>query len=234
MEKVGYKMDVTEIRNQRLSTILTDFMICQSCRIVDNNRERMRVGYECPRCGIPGKHGMIYFPSNVQSMIDLMQEFYHQEQNPSLDSAVATDKSGENHRLAVVIFFCTLAEVLLEHFLRKLMDEKKLPREIQDRLLDDNLLVKQRVQKLFPTLTGVKWKTTVTKLEKDVTLDFVGTIKFYQRASRERNNFLHKGYKWAITQDMPEQCIRHIWPLVSLFVALHNKHIASLNREMLK
>ena len=109
MGKVGYKMDVTEIRNQRLSTILTNFMICQSCRIVDNDRERMRVGYECPRCGIPRKPGMIYFPSNVQSMIDLMQEFYHQEQKQSLASTVATDKSGENHRPALVVCRVDLA-----------------------------------------------------------------------------------------------------------------------------
>ena len=224
-------MDIVEIRNQRLSTILTDFMICQSCGIVDKDRERMRVGYECPRCGIPGKHGMIYFPTSVQSMIDLMQAFYHVKQKVPPDSVVATGQNENNYQLAVVIFFCTLAEVLLEHFLSKLMDKKKLPRKIQARLLDDNLSINRRSQKLFTTLTGAKLKNAVSKLGEGGALDFSETIRFYRHASRERSNFLHKGYKWAVTQDMPQQCIRHIWPLILLFVALHNEYIADSNAE---
>jgi hypothetical protein len=217
--------DVLEIRSQRLSTLLADFMICESCGIVDRDHERMRVGYKCPRCGIPGDGASGYFPISVLSLIDLMQELYHPKQEAAANSAPIEQNEG-NHRLAVVIFFCALAEVLLQHFLEKRMSKMGLPHEIQDRLLGDNQFVQQRVQKLFPTLTGVKWKKAVAMLSERVDLNYSETVEFYQQASSARNKFLHRGNKWAIPRDMPEQCIRHIWPLVCLFVALHNEYIA--------
>jgi hypothetical protein len=219
-------MDVLEIRRQRLSTLLADFMICKSCGIVDRDFERMRIGYKCPRCGIPGDGAMAYFPISVDSLIDLMQEFYHLKQEAAPDSEAPVEQKASNHQLAVVIFFCALAEVLLQFFLEKRMSKMGLQHEIQERLLDDNLFVKQRVQKLFPALTSAKWNKAVEMLSKRVDLDYIETTKFYQRASSARNEFLHRGNKWAIPQDMPEQCIRHIWPLVCLFVALHNEYIA--------
>ncbi len=220
-------MDVLEIRSQRLSTLLADFMICGSCGIVDRDHERIRVGYECPRCGIPGDGASGYFPLSALSLIDLMQEFYHLKQGGAAANSVPVERNEGNHRLAVVIFFCALVEVLLQHFLEERMSKMGLPHEIQGRLLDDNLSVKQRVQRLFPTLTGVKWEKAVATLSERVDLDYSEAAKFYyQQASRARNKFLHGGNKWAIPQDMPEQCISHIWPLVCLFVALHNEYVA--------
>ena len=221
-------MDITEIHNQRLSTILTDFMICESCGIVDRDRGRMIIGYQCPRCGIPGSIGRIYFPLPIQSLIDLMQEFYHSKLDAPLDSEASGVQRPSNHQLAVVIFFCTLGEVLFEHFIREFMFKKELPRMIQDRLLNDNPFVKQRIKKLFPALTGAKWNETIEKLSRRDGHDYVGTVRFYRRASDARNKFLHKGNKWAIPRDMPEQCIKQVWPLISLFVALHNEHLAAM------
>lgn len=217
-------MDILEIRSQRLSTLLADFIICESCGIVDRDQERSRVGYECSSCGIPSHGATYYFPISVSSLIDLMQEFYHSKKQEATPLSEAPAKQKEsNHQLAVVIFFCTLGEVLLQHFLEQCMCKMGLPHEIQDRLLNDNLFVKQRVEKLFPTLTGVKWNETVAMLSERGELDYVETTEFYQRTSRARNEFLHRGNKWAIPQGMPEQCIRHIWPLVCLFVELHNE-----------
>ncbi len=47
-----------------------------------------------------------------------------------------------------------IVEVLSQHFLEQCMSRMGLPQKIQERLLNDNIFVKQRVQKLFPTLTG--------------------------------------------------------------------------------
>lgn len=219
-------MDILEIRSQRMSTLVADFIICESCGIVDRDQERMRVGYECPRCGIPSDKATDYFPISVSSLIDLTQEFYHLKQEAIPHSETPVEQKESNHQLAVVIFFCALAEVLLQHFLQQCMSKMGLPHEIQDRLLNDNLFVKQRVEKVFPALTGVRWNKAMTMLSERVELDCVETTRFYRRASQSRNKFLHKGNKWGIPQDMPEQCIRHLSSLVWLFVALHNRYVA--------
>ncbi len=219
-------MDILEIRSQRLSTLQADFMICQSCGFVDRDDERITVGYKCAHCGSPGSGARVYFLNPVRSMIDLMQEFYHPGQSASAKAEAPAEQNESNHQLAVIIFFCTLGEVLLQHFLKKRMSKMGIPHEIQDRLLNDNLFVKQRIQKLFPTLTGVKWKKAVTTLSDRVELDYNEATKFYQHASDARNKFLHEGNKFAIPQNMPEQCLRHIWPVVCLFVDMHNEYIA--------
>jgi hypothetical protein len=179
----------------------------------------MEVGYKCPRCGIAGGGGRNYFPMSVHSLIDLMQEFYHLKQVSDIDSEVPNIQNESNHQLAVVILFCTLGEVLLQHFLECLMYSKGLPQEIQNRLLNDNLFAKQRIQKLFPALAGAEWKVTVE-------IDYLEATKFYEHAAEKRNLFLHRGNKWAISKDMPEKCLHQIWPIINLFVSLHNEFIA--------
>jgi hypothetical protein len=219
-------VDVLEIRGQPLSTLLADFMICQSCHVVDRDQERMRVGYPCPHCGVSGNGARGYFSISVHSLIDLMQEFYHmKEELDSHSDEMPVRQQRGNHRLAVVIFFCTLGEVLLAHFLEQLMSHTGLSRSIQERLLNDNIFVKQRVEKLFPALTGVRWKVAVKTLTKGKQLDYLKATEFYEEVVEKRNLFLHKGNKWAIPKDMPENCVRQIWPLVNLFVGLHNKYV---------
>lgn len=224
-------MNLLEIRHQKLSTLLSDFVICQSCEIVDRDHERMMVGYKCPRCGVAGSGARSYFTMSVHSLIDLMQEFFHLKQMPDEDFEIHSPQNEGNHQLAVVILFCTLVEVLLQHFLERLMSSIGLSPMIQERLLNDNMNVQQRVQKLFPALTNAKWKETIEKLSERVNLDYIKTIEFYKQASEKRNYFLHRGNKWAIPKDMPEKCLLEIWPIVNLFVSLHNKFIAKGSEE---
>ncbi len=219
-------MDVLEIKHQKLSTLLSFFMICTSCKIVDRDDERITVGYQCPRCGVAGSGGRGYFPMSVHTLIDLMQEFYHLKQNPDEDSVKPSTQSEGNHRLAVVILFCSLVEILLQHFLEGLMNKMGLSQKIQERLLNDNLTEQQRIQKLFPSLINAKWKETLENLNKQVELDYIEAIEFYKHVVEKRNIFLHRGNKWAIPKDMPEKCIHQIWPIINLFVSLHNEFIA--------
>ena len=90
-------MDILEIRNQKLSTLLSFFMICTSCKVVDSDINRIEVGYKCPRCGIAGGGGRNYFPMSVHSLIDLMQEFYHLKQVSDIDSEVPNIQNESNH-----------------------------------------------------------------------------------------------------------------------------------------
>jgi hypothetical protein len=219
-------MNIRDVKNQLWSTLYADFMICESCKIVDRDHKRIQVGYKCPNCGVPSNAAMRYFDHGVLSLIDLMQEFYQLKQGvyKESDAPIKREKSG--HKLAIVIFFCALTEVLLQHFLEQLMYKSGLEYKIKYRLLDDNRFIKQRIDKLFPALTGVKWNESLKKISENVELDYIETIKFYKKASKARNLFLHEGNKYAIPQNMPEQCIDHIWPLICLFISLHNEHIA--------
>lgn len=207
---------------QRLSIIVDDFLMCDSCKTVDRDQERSRVGYKCPHCGTPSKGGHGYFLLNADILIDLMQEFYYPRQTESK----ATKRQIRLNQAAIVIFFCSLGEVLLNQFLGELMLKAELSREIQDRLFKDNSSIKQRLGKLFPALTGVKWIKAVRMLNERVDRHYVETHKFYERMSKVRNAFLHKGAIWSIHEGMPEQCIRHIWRLLHLFVDLHNEYLA--------
>jgi hypothetical protein len=127
--------------------------------------------------------------------------------------------------IATVVFFCTLGEVLLEHFLRELVIAQRIPGGVVKRLLDDNLGLKRRIDKLFPALTGRKWKDTIEDLEKQVRLPFGDANQFYLRAAAARNSFLHKGYKWTIKPDMQAKCLTQTKTLVFLFAALHNHFV---------
>jgi len=159
-----------------------------------------------------------------------MQEIYHSGPTPRRGHE-SPAPARHDHRLAVVIFFCTLGEVLLEHFLREAMMALDLPSAVQDRLLADNLYAKQRLEKVFPTVTGTKWKAAMAQLAPAQQPLYSNTVEFYLDAVEARNRFLHDGNKWAIPEEMPEKCIRAISPLVSLFVALHNSIVRAIYRR---
>lgn len=227
-------VDILEISDQPLSMLLSDFMICTSCEIVDRDHERITVGHLCQNCGVASKGGRGFFPMSVHSLIDLMQDFYHLRHPSEEDAEMSNSGRKSDHQLAIVILFCTLGEVLLQHFLVNLMSKMVISNNIQERLLNDNMYVQQRIQKLFPTLTGAKWSKTVEKLSETVELNYMEAMEIYKDAVEKRNYFLHRGNIWAIPRDMPEKCIRQIWPIVNLFVSLHNEFIAKRAKGKLR
>ncbi len=210
-------VDILKIKTQRLSAVLDDYLICESCQIVDNNSKRIRVGYKCPNCHAPSKGGRSYFPMNADILIDLMQEYYHFQSE--LDIA-----KGNKHHLAIVIFFCSFGEVLLYHFLDKCMQNQKLSFEIRRRLLQDNLYMKERIERLFPALCKGKWLDAL-KAISNKNINYVETHKYFKAVVDARNKLIHRGMKWSIPKDMPEKCIYQIQPLLSMFVNLHNRYI---------
>lgn len=217
-------MDITKIKDQRLSTRIAAHCECAHCYIVDLDSNRDRVGYPCPHCGIAGDGGQTYFHLGILSMIDLMQEFYHTL--PKMSSAASVDP----HKLATVVFFCSLAEALLENIIRERMCMQKIQVPVQERLLSDNLTSKQRTEKLFPVLFSDTWKEAILKAKRaQPRMDYVGTLDFFLKAVKARNKFLHPpGNRWAIGLNMPGQCLRATPVLLELFVWLHNHYIARL------
>jgi hypothetical protein len=162
----------------------------------------------------------------VGAIADLIAELYPL---PDLDIPVLIIPSSdppESHRLAILVFFCTLGEILLQQFLERCMLRLNLPTQIQKRLLQDNLFPPQRIERLFPILTGASWKQAVSAASKHAETNFQSTVIFYKEASEGRNLLLHLGNKWAVPTDMARKCFDQIAPLIKLFVELHNTCLA--------
>ncbi len=199
---------------------------CPFCHYVYRQISTKR-GIPCPSCKVPIDCQQGYFRLSVDVLIDLMQEYYHLEsifENKKPDK----DWMSGNHKLAVIIFFCSLGEVLLHHFLEALMIAQDIPFAIQDRLFNDNRFLRGRVGKLFPSLTGDKWKTAIGKINNGKEIDYNKTLSLFLKVYNVRNKFLHRGNAFAVPRVMPEECIRHIGPLVGFFVGLHNNYIPGI------
>jgi len=224
-------LEITEVVTDSLGHVLDSFYICQACRIVDRDDDRIIVGHPCSICGEPSPAGRSYFRSPVFSLIDLMQEFYHAKHDMQVYTVRDHLDSTHNAWLAVVIFFVSLREALLVHFLKELMGALGLPDGVCERLMADNNSHSRRLENLFPSLVGVKWKEAISELSKTSTLDYRKLDRSITEIVRSRNTFLHQGYKVAIKVEMAEGCLRNIWPLLNLYVELHNRFVYPIFQE---
>jgi len=224
-------LDITEIIDRPLSLLVSNHLICQGCHIVDRDHERMRVGYACPTCGKPCDGGELYFSINIHILVDLIQEAYH--------STSTKNKSGRlyegvgSHDISVIIYFCTLRETLLDKFITELLRVQNIPEGICERLLSDNKFHIQKQDKLFKSLTEVKWKDAVSKLNENSKLNYCETDDFVLNAVRARNNFIHEGSKWSIDRELATSCMKNIWSLINLYVGLHNTYVHPLYKKHL-
>jgi len=168
----------------------------------------------------------MYFDMTVGAIADLVAEFYPLPPPDSPPSTTPITDPPESHRLAILVFFCTLGEILLQHYLERCMLKLGLPVEIQERLLQDNLFPKQRIKRLFPILTGATWQVAVKTASKSANSEFENTVAFYLEATEKRNQLLHVGNKWLVPPDMAKQCFNQMDSLIGLFVELHNVYLA--------
>jgi hypothetical protein len=134
-------------------------------------------------------------------------------------------------QLGTVVYFSTLGEVLFGNLLWEVMAALELTHGVADRLLDDNPYPKQRAEKLFPSLTATKWKDALQAASTTSGMDFVETFRFYLTVVDARNSLLHAGNKWAVNPDMPAECMKHVEPMLSLFVELHKNCVLAIYRS---
>ena len=186
---------------------VAEYQRCASCDIADRDQNRRRLRYPCPVCGVPGAGGLSHFPSGALALAELMR-----------DHAAGA-------ALGVVLPFCALGEVLLQHFLLGRMEQMGLPEAVRARLLDDHPTVKARQDRLFLTLTGETWKAAVKRLEEASREDFNGPLTFWRKAADARDWYLFRGFAWSLSPEMPAQCREHLPGLLALFAALHNEFV---------
>lgn len=223
------KEDILKIKDRPLGEALDNFFICENCQIVDNDSGRLERGYKCPNCKETDDRGMSYFTTQVTSLINLMQEFYHTQQ-------MKTDDEGKPHtpfwvgniKLPVIIFFATLRELLLNNLIDELFKAKQINGDICERLLADSPTHSQRLGKLFRTLTGEKWKDALKQIDHNEGTDFVSLDAFIKRVVDARNDFLHNGNTWEIKDNMADECIEKIYPMLRLHMYLHNNFVYTI------
>lgn len=221
-------MDVLEIKDRSLSLVLVDFQICKNCGYVDRDQNRKLSENPCPVCKQPSEGGHSYFHFSVYILIDLMQESFHSKPWKKTNSTEMRENTERAHYVSVVLFFCTLKEVILYRLIQFLLSVQKVPNGIFERLLDDNKFYTDRINKLFPSLTGKKWKQAIKELDKDKKSSYGDLNDFFEKTAIARNRFLHEGNKFVIDKAMAEQCMRNIFPLLNLFMELHNRYVYPL------
>jgi hypothetical protein len=215
-------MDVLDIKTQKLSLLLANFQVCHHCRVVDIAQDR--VGHKCSVCGKSGEGGTMYFELSVHILINLIQETFHAS-NKQYDEETEITIETDAHNISVVLFFCTLREVLLNHLITELCRAQKIPKLVSERLLADNIMYTQRQEKLLPSLVGKKWKKLINEETNKAELDYVKLNAFLEKAVGARNEFMHQGRKWNINREIAEDCLRHISPLLNFYVGLHNHYV---------
>lgn len=204
---------------------LLGYYICPSCEIVDRDKDRTLVGHTCSRCGTPSSGGIAYFDRTVCTIADFIAELYPMPDLDSPPSIGPFSHPSESHRLALLIFFCTLGETLEQHFLERLVSRSDFPPKIQASLLQDILHPLEHIKQLFLTLIGASWQQAVNAASKRAKSDFRPTLVFYIIASKKRNQLLHLGNKMAVSPKLAKQCFTHMAPLIKLFVELHNIYL---------
>ena len=187
---------------------------------MDRDHERGRMGRLCSHCSTEGECGRLAFPGNINLLVDLAQEMFHYE--ALAGSRVEYRPQGRD--VGTVLILCSLREALLINFFVENLLAKKVERQLIERLLNDNRSTNQRLNKLFPSVVGVKWKQAIESLSDKHAMNFSDVSSLMEEAAKERNNFLHEGSPWRISRDLPKRCIDSLFVWMSLFVALHNQY----------
>ena len=129
------------------------------------------------------------------------------------------------------MLFCTFVECWLEFFLRSLMVSRTLPKEIMDRMLDDNWRLDDRTGKLFKTLTDKAFGDVLSDLtdankRKRGYLNYQDVWSFVKELKKLRNDLMHKGAIYSLSEEVAEKCIHNIQGVNGLFISLHNQFVA--------
>jgi hypothetical protein len=209
--------------------MLNVFYVCQKCRVVDSDHGRLEEGYRCAACGDPSNAGWSYFSTQVFSLITLMQGFYHTRQDIPDEFGEKQDQWWAGRiKLPVIIFFTTLRELLLNNLIDELFTARKIESDICERLLKDSPTHKQRLDKLFQTLTGEKWEAALKAIDLKENTKLVNLDKFIMQVVTARNDFLHAGNTWAVKDQLADECIRNLYSMLDLHAHLHNWFVAPL------
>jgi hypothetical protein len=159
-------------------------------------------------------------------LIDIMQEI----QQRSVSCSSEEDSKGEllqrvpSHKIANVIFYSTLGELLLNHFLDNYLKSFSLKSDIRQNLIDDVRSSKEKSDQLFRSFSGLKLSTVVKHIDaKYGVTHWTEAFLNYIHVRRLRNDIVHAGAMWNLDNPQIDAITNEIPNLVKLFVELHNE-----------
>ncbi len=218
-------MSIPEYESHSIKHIVTNSHRCKTCGYVT-----ISIGFNCSRCKGRSKGTIQFFTFGVMSLAHLMLEYHNINASPS-DNLKIFPSLNSNHRLAIVVFYSSLGEVLFDDFLSHLMIKQNIPDALQDRLLSSDSMTEKL--SLFHNLTDTKFSDIVKQLSRQSRIDYTNIISFYQKLRHNRNRLIHRGNIFAVTEKMQNQCLTDAYGLMKLFIDLHNKYIAKQKRKRL-
>lgn len=210
---------LSEVDDFPASLLVGDFLMCQRCGVVDRERKRIRTDAMCPSCQHPAGVARLYYHVGIQILIDMIQQAYNSK------SPLPNEHGPRSSDVAVVLFFCTLREALLDNLLNELFSAHKVAPAIAEKLLKDNRLFGQKLFGVLPAITEAPWKKAIEDASSEAGRDFVALSAFMEKAADLRNTFVHKGSGWGITRDLATECVNSIFDLMTLFASLHNLYV---------
>jgi hypothetical protein len=211
--------ELTEIDGQAASTLVCDFMICARCGTVDREKSRCEVNSDCPACQQPAGFAQLYHPINVRILVNLMQQTYHS--SPPADPVSGPQASD----IGTIIFFCTLRESLLNHFLLSLLRAQGVHAPDIEKIFEDNKFTSQKFTRLFKKVVKSSWEDAVAEASRLAAMDFQPLSDLMKNAVIIRNKFMHEGAGWTATREVATSCINNLFALFELFVSLHNIYV---------
>jgi hypothetical protein len=168
----------------------------------------------------------MYFHLNIHALVNLMQIAYHSPRNEALSTEHFDSREAQN--AAILIFFCTLQEALLENLLLELCRAQQLSNAVTERLLSDNWRLGDRQGKLWFALTGEKWKTAIERANVGEEIKYADVNQVCTDVLEKRNRFVHTGASYIATRELADKCVTSIWGVISMYVALHNAFVHPL------
>jgi len=211
--------------------LVGEWQVCRTCRVVDRDQIRTRVGSICPECGEESKGGLRYFVMSAETIVDLMREA-SSTQPITHNEGTELEYQINTHNISVLLFFCTLREVLMQGFIREMCMALGIPENIYERLNLDNKLHSQKQDKLFPSLTGSKWNNAISELDRETSKNYTELNDQVVDLVKHRNKFIHKAQNiFNIDDSVANRCIQNVEPLIHLYVDLHNKYVHKIYIE---
>lgn len=166
----------------------------------------------------------MYFDTSVYIIVDLIKEAITSEHNVE-NPGTFLEYELNTHYISVLLFFCTLRELLLNSLITDLCTQQNIPENIYNRLISDNKLHVQKQDKLFKSLTGSKWVAALSELDKDKNNKYVALNEKIKTLVELRNSFAHKGDTWDINKEVGIKCVTYIPQIINMYVDLNNKYV---------
>ena len=220
-----YTNPMTEFEEaiEELDDIVGCWQQCAICNTVYDSRNRVG-DYKCPKCKATAATGNMYFEASIHIVVSLIHEAIMSRHSVSIPGT-KNELISNAHCTSVLLFFCTLREACMNHFLKAVYFANNTSLPVFDKLMSDNRMYSQKQDQLVRTLTGCKWTVALAELSEKSTNDYTALNKQMKELGRIRNEFTHEGWPYEVDDTLAENCVLSVAPLTRLYVDLHNRFV---------